>query len=101
MGYYNTTRLTGEALKRACSKARSQEQAIHMLFVSSKRGCATPSQIQQIYEKWTGKKILITSVRRALNVLTNKQKVLVKTDTKVPSPYGDVEHIWVLKSRLQ
>lgn len=93
MSYYNTTNLTGEALKKRQHSARSQEERLLILFNDFKM--LSPSQAHKIYNR-TFKPVPITSIRRAITELTQEGK-LIKTDQRSLGDYGHPESCWKIK----
>ena len=101
--YYNTTKETGEQLAQSKAKAINQEDIIINIFLmcSMEHRCLiniAPSDIWNIYCK-EYKKIPLTSIRRAISNLTNKQQ-LVKTDKMKEGIYGKPEHCWRLSKSV-
>jgi hypothetical protein len=93
--YYNTTGLTGDELKQAVARAKSQNEAILLIFLNTRKGYG-PSQIHHLLTK-AGHKLLLTSVRRGMCDLTDKTKDLIRTDEKRPGQTGkDKEFVWTL-----
>lgn len=93
MSFYNTTALTGDALKEAVARARSHNAAILEIFLNTRKGYG-PSQIHALLVK-AGRKVDINSVRRGMTDMTKKTKDLVMTGDKRPGQYGrDAEHVW-------
>jgi hypothetical protein len=88
--FYNTTNLEGKDLRKA--KERVQTQGDIILDIFKKYGRLSPSTVQNVAKDmsylWP-----ITSVRRAITVLTD-QKLLTKTSCKIEGNYGALEHIW-------
>lgn len=93
MIYYNTTNLTGPALKEAVQRAKSQDEAIRLVFVNT-RIAYSPSRIMEIMQK-AGYNWPITSVRRSITNLT-KAGHLVQTGEQVKGMYGSLENKWAL-----
>ncbi|MEF2156419.1 hypothetical protein V3390_09320 [Luteimonas sp. FXH3W] len=93
--YFNTTGLTANQLAVAIESARRQEDAILALFRQRNRPMS-PSMVQREMEKF-GKVWPITSVRRAMTVLTG-QGDLAQTEIKIVGVFGKPEHCWGLPS---
>tara|TARA_R100000995_G_C3478854_1_gene122645 strand:+ start:1179 stop:1514 length:336 start_codon:yes stop_codon:yes gene_type:complete len=95
--YYNTTKETVKELNVSKAKAYTQEEYIMdiFFFFKDKGGTKmTPSEICSIFcEEY--KDVPLTSIRRAINTLTNKGK-LIKTDIMRQGIYGKPEHCWKL-----
>lgn len=98
MSYFNTTNLKNEKLKEAKTKARSQE-ALILKYFRWKKKPLSPSDI------WHGafdpNKTPLTSVRRAMTVLTNDRNLLMKTDKTKKGIYGNPEYLWELRSLIE
>lgn len=91
--YFNTTNLTGDALKKAVTNANNQEQAILLIFTNT-RSAYSPSQIMALCEK-AGRRWPIHSIRARMTELTTN-KHLIKTMQKREGLYKEDEHIWKL-----
>ncbi len=94
MTYYNTTSLSGQGLETATKKTLTQADLILKLFLYNGNGL-TPFQVQKWLMKY-GKNYPITSIRRAINTLTN-QGHLVKLDEFRTGQYGAKNHLWKIK----
>ena len=92
--YYNTTKETPAELIVSKAKAYTQEEAIMDLFFDRSVIHMTPSDVWHIYSE-EFKNVPITSIRRALTNLTNRQQ-LVKSDLTRMGPYGKKEYCWRL-----
>jgi len=93
--YYNTTNKKDADLKKSTRKATGQAAEILAWFKRNQKG--SPSQCWE--SLYGGDMVPITSVRRAISVLTNKKKELVKTSEKIMGSYGEPEHIWRIPIR--
>ena len=92
--YYNTTKETPKELAISKVKAYTQEEYIMDIFHDRGLIKMTPSEVCYIFcEEY--KDVPLTSIRRAINTLTNKGK-LVKTDIMREGIYGKPEHCWKL-----
>lgn len=91
--YYNTTRLKGLEWEEAIKKAKVQNEYVLLYF--KRFGYLAPSEV---YDRCRndGKMWPLTSIRRSINTLTNKD-CLVKTGKKIIGPYGMPEYIWKIK----
>lgn len=90
--FYNTTHMTADELKVRRASANRQNQAILNFFKDNPAGFFTPFEVQQ----YSGlKSIPITSIRRAINNLTDAG-FIVKTDKMRPGEYGAMNHTWTL-----
>lgn len=88
--FFDTIGLSEPELVKESDNAIKQEEKIYRLFQIYKQG--TPSQIMKRYDKrWPS--VPITSIRRAMNVLTKEGK-LIMTDQKFTGLYGKPEHLW-------
>jgi predicted ArsR family transcriptional regulator len=95
--YFNTTCQTGEELKKFTTKSKNQAENILEFFKKQKRAM-TP------YEVWVNAfdvdSVPITSVRRAMSVLTSNGS-LTKTETMKEGMYGRPEYYWKLSSNTE
>ncbi len=85
--FFNTTNETGATLATYRAKASSQDRRI--LAIMEDIGMASPSQVWAAMDR----SCPITSVRRAMNTLTDMGK-LEKTNQKMISPWKRGEHFW-------
>lgn len=92
--FYNTTRIEGDALRRAKSAAMKQDARVLRVFASNPGVAMTPVEVHQKM----GASILLTSVRRSLHTLT-KQGYLQKTEERVTERYGAPNHKWILSTK--
>jgi Fe2+ or Zn2+ uptake regulation protein len=90
--FYNTTHLEGNELKTRKISAGRQCSLILNFFKENPSGYFTPFEVAQ-YTNLHGAPI--TSVRRALNTLT-QEGLLVKTDRMKEGTYGVQNHTWKL-----
>ena len=88
--YFNTTNESGEDLKKYEKKAKTQSERVLALF--NRTTVATPAQIHTKYCAKYGN-TRITSIRRAMTVLTNKG-LLQKTMEKRNGLYGRPNMCW-------
>ena len=94
LNFFNTTALEGHQLAIAQSKAHDQNSLILEFFKNNPHRDYTPFEVQ----KYAGMhNIPITSVRRAISVLTLNGK-LVKTGAKRKGLYGAPNFTWRLKN---
>lgn len=89
--YYKTTNLTTIELKAEKENALTQEAKIRDLMVLGKK--YTPFEVQDLYNA-IYKAVPITSVRRAMNTLTN-DGFLVKLVGMRQGIYGKPNHTWI------
>ena len=94
MRYYNTTNESGSTLKEYAAKTEKQDEVI--LSVMQPKNGLTPFGVQSLLRS-KGYDYPITSIRRALNTLTQENK-LTKLDKKRPGKYGRANHVWVLNT---
>jgi len=92
--YYNTNNLTLDELKEAVTSAKSQNLRVLEIFKGLK--LASPSTVYLIYNDFFEGKTPITSIRRAINTLTNKGD-LEKTYTTRRGIFGRKEYLWRCK----
>ena len=92
--YFNTNKETGQQLATSKAKAYTQEESIMDIFFDRSMRYMAPSNVWQIYCQ-EFKNVPLTSIRRALTSLTNRQQ-LIKTDTMRQGIYGKPEHCWRL-----
>jgi len=92
--YHNTTKLTGEELREAVSRAEDQEDAILMIYQSTGKPY-TPSAILGMTTR-AGHKWPLTSIRRSLTNLTYKNE-LIKLENMKEGLYGKKEHYWMVR----
>lgn len=93
LSFFNTISLKGEELKEATEKAMVQEDMV--LFIMCDGQEYTPFEVQEIYNRIFSP-VPITSIRRAITVLTDKGK-LEKLDEMKEGNYGKPNHKWRLK----
>ena len=91
--YYNTTNKTGSELTASKEKAVYQKDIVLAIFKKFKQQFA-PHQVHNLYPD--SYKVPLTSIRRAMSVLTRRGD-LEKTDKKVVGPYAEPVHLWKLK----
>jgi len=94
MHFHNTTLLTGEPLRRACSNAQAQETAILRFFREHPGRWYTPNQVQQMVLPNS----LLTSTRRAITNLTNDM-MLEKSRIADGTGNGAACHTWRLAQK--
>ena len=96
MTYYNTTLKKGVDLKQAWFKTATQDELVLSIFVTNKTVVFTPHEIQRIVNDDYEKLYPITSVRRSINTLTERE-ALIKTTTKRKGPWGASNYCWKYK----
>jgi hypothetical protein len=89
---HNTTHLTGEALRKRRQDARDQQNVILGWFERYPDRLFAPHELVHLFPP----AVPLTSIRRALTNLTTAGK-LIKTETRIDGPYGDLVHCWRLK----
>lgn len=87
--YFNTTNLSGGALKSARQNAENQNEYLTKFFRENCYIAFTPCQVWRL----TGERFLLTSVRRSINTLT-KSGVIKKTGKKVVGVFGHPVNTW-------
>lgn len=97
--FYNTVSFDGEVLKEVEAKAAKQGDIIKAIFEANPNRKFSPSQILSLVQNRFSFNWPITSVRRAMTDLASPKcdDVLLKTAELIPSPYGSVEHLWILR----
>ena len=93
-GYFNTTELADEEVIEARAITCQQELAIVAIFRADPHRFLTPWMVLERLEQ-AGSAMLITSVRRSMTNLTT-QGFLVRTQIKMPGPYGKPSFCWRL-----
>ena len=96
MSYYNTTNLAGTELKKEELKALTQNTQILHVFRGDDTLARTPFDVQEILKDKYDLDYPITSIRRAITDLTNRD-VLEKTDTMRLGTWNKLTHAWKLK----
>jgi len=94
--FYNTIYLDNDQLTKANAEAMKQEEFITAIFKSNPNKPISPSQIHKVYGKDFSKNVPLTSIRRAITNLTEKN-ILRKTGIMVDGIYGKPEHCWVME----
>lgn len=94
--FFNTINQTGQKLKASKIKAERQETKVLALF-HILGGPLTPAQVYDMMITWglISDKTPLTSIRRAINVLTKEGK-LEKTYNKKLGNFGVPNHTWRL-----
>lgn len=95
--FYNTIDLTGQELQKAKAETLKQEELIATIFKRNSDKAISPSQILQVVNSHYGLNWPITSIRRAITNLTDKD-TLVKLKTIENGIYGKPEHQWKFNS---
>lgn len=90
LSFFNTINLKGEELKEAVIICNKQETRI--LEIMKYRGEMTPFEVSKLYDGFYDP-VPITSIRRAMTVLTEKGK-LEKLDEMKEGNYGKLNHKW-------
>ena len=93
MSYYNTTGLKDRDLSEAWTKTANQDELVLSVFLLNKKALFTPFEIQNILKDDYDKLFPITSVRRAINTLTEIE-ALEKTSIKRKGIYGKSNYCW-------
>ena len=93
MRFYNTTNEVGEKLEKSYLKTMKQDDIILLIFARNSNAIFTPFEIQDILNTSYDKKYPITSVRRSMNTLTERE-ALRKTSIKRKGNYGKANYCW-------
>ena len=93
MTYYNTTNLSGNELSESKVKAFSQEEIIYSFMKDNENLMFTPFEINKIVLP----NCPITSIRRAMTNLTNRNK-LEKTEYCRNGDYNKKNYLWKIKT---
>ena len=96
MSYYNTTGLKDRDLSEAWTKTANQDELVLSVFLLNKKALFTPFEIQNILKDDYDILFPITSVRRAINTLTERE-ALEKTATRRKGPFGATNYCWKYK----
>ncbi len=96
--YYNTTNETGSLLKTNFKQANNQEKLTLAVFQTYPYDNLSADDVWRflIDNESINEQTPLTSIRRAITDLTNKDK-LVKTDKKVLGNAGRRTYTWRLK----
>lgn len=96
LSFHNTVGLEGNELEQAIAKCKSQEEIVMAYFKSRPMRQMTASFVYNFLTEhaYISSKVPITSIRRAMSNLSY-DKLLRKSENKVPGPLGMVEHEWV------
>ena len=90
--FYNTTHMSESELMIRRVAASRQNTLILRFFQDNPQGYFTPFEVQKYS---TLKDTPITSIRRAINTLTDAG-LLIKTDRMKEGEYGAMNHTWKL-----
>ena len=93
MTYYNTTLKKGVDLKQAWFKTATQDELVLAVFVTNKTVVFTPHEIQSILRDDYDKPFPITSIRRSMSTLTERE-ALEKTPVRKKGPFGATNYCW-------
>ena len=93
MSYYNTVHETGEELSTSHKKVIKQDDIILRIFYLYPSQYYTPFDVQSILMDTYSKDYPITSIRRSINTLTNKEH-LIKTSSQKQGKYGKKNYCW-------
>ena len=93
MTYFNTTHQSGQELKDSWVKTMKQDDLVLLIFARNKDAVFTPFEIQQLLIENFEKAYPITSVRRSINTLTERE-ALEKTNLKRKGQYGKSNYCW-------
>ena len=90
--YYNTTGLSGDELKEKHHQSSRQSDKIIRYF----RKIGKPMTPSDVHTNLFDEHTPLTSVRRAISNLTNRDGLLRKTQMKKIGIYGSKEFFWEL-----
>ena len=90
--YFNTNNINGNELLKAINSAKNQNETVYNIFKILDREIS-PTQLEDIYLKYTGKRIPRSSVARSLSTLTDDGR-LIKTEKQILSRYNRKEYLW-------
>ena len=93
MTYYNTTHEQSKPLEVSWAKAAKQDVLILLVFARNKKSIFTPFEIQNILRDDYEKPYPITSVRRSISNLTERE-ALEKTSIRRQGPFGATNYCW-------
>ena len=96
MTYYNTTHEKSKLLEVSWARTAKQDVLILLVFARNKKSILTPFEVQEILSSDFNRSLPITSVRRAINTLTNIN-ALDKTNIKRKGVYGKTNYCWKYK----
>lgn len=101
--FFNTINASQQELPLFEAKAEKQEALVLSIFQEKKGHWMTPPYVHAIVKAKTGKDVPLTSVRRAISVLTKGDKdkgiepTLIKSGLAVSKGlYGVPNHAWTL-----
>jgi hypothetical protein len=92
--YFNTTGMEGDDLKKVTRKATKQSDIIFDYFKKNRRQAISPTEIWR--NCFDVDSVPLTSIRRAISVLTRKGK-LIKTNIQCQGMFGRPEYKWRYK----
>ena len=87
MTFYNTTNETGKALNHKWIQTAKQDDLVLLIFATNKEALFTPYDIQNILRDDYDKPFPITSIRRSMSTLTERE-ALEKTPVRKKGPFG-------------
>ena len=93
MTYYNTTQERGQSLACNWAKTAKQDDLVLLIFATNKEALFTPFEVQTILRDDYEKLFPITSIRRSINTLTERE-ALEKTTLKRKGRYGKSNYCW-------
>lgn len=92
LGWYNTTKVTGETLKRYQAQAEAQEDLALLHFMLHPDDELTPEDIRRVVMP----KCPLTSARRAVTNLAI-EGFIEKLTRQVKGMYGKPVHVWRMR----
>ena len=98
MTFYNTISETGEELKHSWRNTERQEKKVLRVFNTLPHSEMTPATVHSLMISWglISEQTPLTSIRRAMSVLTDEKKLEKLDDTKKPGSYGKPNCCWRL-----
>ena len=93
MTFYNTTHEVGQALNSKWIRTAKQDELVLLVFATNKEAIFTPFEIQNILRDDYEKPYPITSVRRSISNLTERE-ALKKTSIRRQGPFGATNYCW-------
>lgn len=94
--FHNTISINDKELTIENANALKQEEFITSIFKANTNKPISPSQVHKVYVKDFNKNVPLTSIRRAISNLADKN-VLRKTSIMVDGIFGKPEHCWVME----
>ena len=100
--FHNTIPLEGESLKKHLERATAQDARIYRFFEINGHKNWTPCEVEaQFNSNGNDNKILLTSIRRAINNLTRDGFLLKLENIKRIGKHGSPVNVWEFKKDYQ